>query len=842
VTCSSQRLSNRSSYFPPRRMSERIKICALLLLLILGASSVYAQKTIVSGVVRDAITNETLPFVNVHFVGTKSGTTTDLDGRYRIETYYSSDSLRASFIGYASSTKKAIKDKEQVINFTLEEGSIQLAVAEIRPGDEENPAHPILRNIIRNKDINNREKLEAFEYEVYNKVEFDLNNISEEFRKKKLLKPFEFIWDNLDSTDEKVYLPVFMTETLSDFYYTKNPKNEREEIHATKLSGVENQSVAQFLGDMYQNVNIYDNNILVFGKSFVSPISNSGFLFYKYYLLDSSFIDNDWCYLIKFQPRRKQELTFNGEFWVNDTTFAIKSVDATIAEDANINFINGFKVNQEYDEVEKEVWMLTKDQLVVDFNITQNSMGFYGRKTTSYKDFTINQPRPPEFFSGITDVVVADNAYEKGEEFWQDARHEKLSENELAVYTMVDSIKNVPQFKTIADLITIFVTGYHVVGKVELGPYYTLYSFNPVEGNRIRIGGRTSNTFSKRVLLEGYTAYGFRDQRFKYGGGAQFMLSKQPRQVLGFYIKQDVEQLGQADGAFREDNILSSVFRRNPASKLTGVTEYKAWYEHEWFYGLLNQFIFSQRTLRPLGSLAYERLEDEDPNLKVNVNDLKTTELTLYTRFAYKEKYVTGEFERVSLGTKYPVLELALSAGIPDIWGSDYQYQKVRLRIKDKLRFGPFGYANLRAEVGKIFGSLPFPLLELHQGNETFIYDETAFNTMNFFEFVSDEWVSSSISWHLDGFFFNKLPLFRKLKWREVISAKGVIGRFNPANEEVLVLPENTFTLSKPFVEGAVGIENIFKFLRIDGLYRLSYLDHENIVRFGIRAKLQIDF
>jgi hypothetical protein len=320
------------------------------------------------------------------------------------------------------------------------------------------------------------------------------------------------------------------------------------------------------------------------------------------------------------------------------------------------------------------------------------------------------------------------------------------------------------------------------------------------------------------------------------------MLSKQPRKLAGFFIKQDVEQLGQAEGAFQQDNILSSVFRRNPANKLTGVTEYKGWYEHEWFYGLQNQLIFSRRELRPLGALSYERLTDEDPDLKVNVNSLVTSELTLYTRFAYKEKYVSGEFERVSLGSKYPVLELALTAGIPDFMESDYQYQRVKLRIKDKVRFGPLGYANLRGEVGKIFGNLPFPLLELHQGNETFVYDESAFNTMNFFEFVSDEWVSASASWHLDGFFFNKVPLFRKLKWREVVSAKGVIGRFDPANEDILVLPENTFTLSKPFAEAAVGIENIFKFLRVDALYRLTYLDNPNIVRFGIRAKLQIDF
>lgn len=802
--------------------------------------SAFSQTTKVRGKVTDASTGEAMPFVNVHFIGTKSGTSTAIDGTYTLETYYVSDSLQASFIGYKAMSKAVRRDRDQVINFELTPSSVEIEAAEVIATDEENPAHPIVRGILRNRDINNREKLEAYEYELYNKVEFDLNNITEEFRDRRIFRPFEFIFENLDSTQEKVYLPIFMMESLSNFYYRKNPKTEKEIINATKVSGVENQSVSQFLGDMYQNVNIYDNNIIVFGKSFVSPISSLGFGFYKYYLMDSTFIENKWCYQIKFLPRRKQELTFEGDFWVNDTTYAIKEVDATIAEDANINWIYGLNVRQEYDEVEHEVWMLTKDQLVVDFNIADKTMGFYGRKTTTYKDFVINTPRSDDFYRGISDVIVADDATKKDASFWVDARHIGLTENEVSVYNMVDSLKTIPQFRTIADVITLFVSGHYVIGNFELGPYYTLYSFNPVEGNRFRLGGRTSNQFSTRLMLEGYTAYGLRDQRFKYGGGLTYMLSKQPRMVIGFSGKRDVEQLGQAEGAFREDNVLSSLFRRNPANKLTNVEQYRGFFEREWFYGLSNQLIVSHRNLKPLGALSYEKYNDAK-NI-VPVNALTTTEVTLYTRFAYKEKFVSGEFERVSLGTKYPTLEIAYTLGIPELWGSDYESQKLIVRVKDKIRFGPLGYVKLRVEGGKIWGNLPYPLLQLHQGNETFFYDESAFNTMNFFEFVSDEWASASVTYHMDGLVLNKIPLFRRLKWREVISAKGVVGGFDPQNENELLLPENTYTLTKPFVEAAIGIENIFKVLRVDALYRLSYLDNPDIVKFGIRAKLQVDF
>ncbi|MBI1266425.1 MAG: hypothetical protein GC193_03235 [Cryomorphaceae bacterium] len=812
-----------------------LAFCALT-----SVNEVFAQKTVVSGRVIDADTGEGMPYVNILFIGTKTGTNTDLDGYYRIETYYASDSLRASFIGYDSQTKKVKRDVAQTINFSLGQGSIQLEEAVVRAVDIENPAHPIVRGILRNKDINNREKLDAYEYELYNKVEFDLNNITEEFRSRKIWRAFDFVFDNIDSTESKIYLPVFMTESISNFYYRKNPKTEKEVIHATKVSGVENSSVSQFLGDMYQNVNIYDNNIIIFGKSFVSPISNSGFAFYRYYLMDSTYIDNKWCYQIKFQPKRKQELTFDGEFWVNDTTYAIKQIVATIAEDANINFIHEMKVEQEYNEVENEVWMLTKDQLLIDFNLAEKTMGFYGRKTTTYKDFTINAPRVDEFYQGISDVVVDERAAEKEESFWDEARHIELTENEKAVYNMVDSIKNIPQFRTVADVVNLLVNGYYVRGNFEFGPYFTTYSFNPVEGHRFRLGGRTSNDFSKRVMIEGYSAYGVRDDRFKFGGAVTWMLSKQPRMVFNINGKHDVEQLGQAPGAFRTDNVLASIFRRNPANKLTDVIQAEASLDREWFYGFSNKVIFTHRILSPLGALEYDRYDDL--RQLSPVDNLTTTEITLYTRFAYKEKYLSGEFERVSLGTRYPVIEAAYSMGVKGLLGADYDYHKLLFRIRDRVRFGPFGYARLGLEAGKIWGALPYPLLQLHQGNETFFYDETAYNAMNFFEFVSDEWVAASISYHAEGLFLNKIPLMRKLKWREVASAKGVVGNFNSANEAELVRPPETYVLTKPYVEAALGIENIFKIFRIDALWRLSYLDHDNIVKFGIRAKFQFDF
>lgn len=806
-----------------------------------------AQKTVVSGKVYDAETKEPILFSPVFFVGTKSGTLTDENGAYKIETYYSSDSLKCTSVGYVPMSKKIKQGTTMIVDFALTPAG-QLQEIVIRPDEGPNPAIALVKNILKFKKINNREKLDAYEYEAYNKVEFDLNNITEEFQSRKIFKPFEFVFEGIDTTAEKAYLPVFMTESLSDFYFKRDPKLSKEVIKATKVSGVENESINQFLGDMYQNVNIYDNEIIAFNKSFTSPISAYCLGFYDYDLVDSAYIGNKWCYKLQFFPRRKSELLFFGEMWVNDSTYAVRSVEATIAEGANINWIKEFSVKQEYDEVEDEVWMLVKDELLIDFNISDKKMGVYGRKTATYKNFVINKPRAPEFYAGLTDIVVNEDAADKDDAFWNEMRHIELSDKEVQIYHMVDTLKNLPQFKTVANIITLFVSGYKIKGNFEFGPYYTFYSFNPVEGNRVRFGGRTSNAFSKRLMLDGYLAYGFRDERFKYGGGFIYIMNKNPRMAFGASAKRDMEQLGQADGAFREDNVLSSVFRRNPANKLTDVTELTGYFEREWLYGLTNKLIFNHRVLKPAGDkYRYVRFEPQLTEQQ-QVSFLITTELTLYTRFAYKEKFVYGEFERVSLGTKYPALEILYSVGLPGVLGAQFNYQRLIGRVQDKIRFGPFGYVNLTLEGGRIFGNLPYPLLMMHQGNETFFYDESSYNTMNYFEFVSDKWASVWATYHAEGLVLNKIPLMRRLKWREVVSAKALVGGYDEKNDQILSRDFNydgvpdIYTLSKPYVEAALGIENIFKVLRIDALWRLSYLDHNNIVKFGIRAKFQVDF
>lgn len=803
-------------------------------------------QTKVSGKIFDAVTREPLPFVNVIFKSTGTGATTDIEGNYTMTTSAQADSIVVSYVGYNKVTRAIKNNVTQEVNIGLTQG-IELITVEVRPG--ENPAHRILRKIIAHKDQNDREKLDAYEYELYNKVEFDLNNISEDFKNNRLLKPFSFIFDNIDSSNakEKPYLPLFMTEALSDFYYRKNPKTRNEIIKASKVAGVQNASVSQFMGDMYQNVNIYDNTILVFGKDFISPISDNALLYYKFYLIDSTVIDGHKCYQLQFKPRRKQELAFTGNLWAADTTFGIVQIEMAIASDANINFINTTNVVQQYTYIDS-VWMMQKERLVIDFNPypidtkKKNMMGIYGRKTASYSNFKINQPKEDKFYSLTENLKVADDAFKKPEDYWKTHRLDTLTKNEKQIYHMVDTLQTLPIYHTWVDVLQIFVTGYKVKGNFEYGPYYNLVSYNEIEGTRLRFGGRTSNQFSRWYELNGYVAYGLRDEKFKYSLGMRAFITKKPRVMVGMFYKNDNEILGQSQNGFTTDNILASVFRISPLRNLTNTKEVNGWIDRQWFTGFNTKLSVVNRQMFPLANFHYEYQKTSTST--AFLDKINTTEIRLLTRLAYNEKYVEGEFSRVALGvTKYPVVQAQYTLGLKDFFGGNYNYQKLTVNWDHRVRVAPIGYFDYVLEYGKVWGQVPYPLLELHGGNETYIYDLYAYNSMNYYEFVSDEYASVNLLHHFDGLFLNRIPLMRKLKWREVVGGKALIGRVNDKNRQLLIFPDHLYDLHKgPYMEVSAGIENIFKVFRVDGVWRLSYLDHPKAQAFTIKASMQFNF
>lgn len=814
----------------------------LFIVLIFLTLQAYAQVTKITGTVYDEKTKEVLPFVNVAMQYTTTGTVSDFDGNFAIETRTKADSIVVSFVGYHSQTIKIKQNHYQKLDVFLVPSELQLS--EVIINYTGNPADEMLKKIIQNKEKNNITTQNYAQYEAYTKIQFDLNNISEDFKNRRAFKKINFIFDYIDTStiNNKTYLPVFLSESISNVYLRSNPKSKREHIHAMKISGVESNSMGQFMGDLYQNINIYENFVTLFDKNFISPISNSGSFFYRYYLVDSAYRENLWCYNIAYRPKRSGDLCFTGNFWVVDSVWAIQEIRMNMNKEANVNYINAMFIEQEFMPTKQAFWVLSKEKTIIDFNVLENTKrtaGLFGKKTSSYKNHIFDIEPPKHIFSNPSQTQIAFDAHKRPQEYWDIARHEELDRNELTIYHMIDTLTSLPVFNTYIDVIQTIVMGYKVIDKFEIGPYMSFVSFNQVEGTRLRFGGRTSNAFSTSLMLNGHMAYGLRDETLKYGAGFLYLFEKNPRRGISASLKHDMEQIGQSQNAFREDFLLAALFRRSPANKLSMVDEYNVKYEHEWFQGFSTNLGFTHRNVFPVENTKFIVNHKKSSFEKKYIT---TSEINIDIRFAYKETFLMGEFERVSAGTKYPILELKYSYSIPDFIGSDYTYHKAMFNIKQWFNVGALGWSKYHFEAGKIFGKLPYPLLKLHEGNETWFFDEYSFNMMNYYEFVSDQYASLTWTHHFDGFFLNKVPLFKRLKWRELAYFKGLVGNIEDRNLQYSEFPTNLNKLSKPYFECGVGVENILKIIRIDGLWRLSHTDNVNVSKFGVMGSLQFSF
>ncbi len=825
------------NFFPGSPLFHRLICGGLLGLLVFSFAS--AQTTKIRGNIKDAESGKPLPFVNISFVGKPIGTISDFNGEYYIETQNPSDSITISYLGYQSQTYPVKKGIFQTIDANLERGHIEIEEVIVHRG--ENPAHPILRNVLLNKQRNNPRNLDSYFFETYNKIQVDINNVDEQFKNQAILKPFRFTFQYMDTSaiTGKPYLPVMLSEAISDYYYQKSPFEEKEIIKASKVSGIDNESLSQVTGNIFQDLNIYDNYLKVIDQGFVSPISDFALIYYKYYLVDSAYINDRWCYELSFQPRRKQEPTFTGNFWIHDTTFAVVKIQLRLADEVNVNFIHDIAGEEEYQMINDSLWFLKQQKLFVDFNLRDQATGFFGRKLTTYGKVRINEPFPPEAIAIRDKVWVPQSALRKNENFWEKNRPVSLTSKEINIHSMVDSVQSVPEYIRLEKLIEMFVTGYWVQGLVELGPYYTFYSYNEIEGKRFKFGARTSNQFSTNLMIEGHIAYGIRDERVKYGGGFLYLFNKNPRVGVAMHYKHDIEQIGESPNAFLNDNFFASYLRRNPNYKLTLVDDFTAYYEKEWIQGFSNTITFNHKRIFATRYIPFILPQDTG---YLFLPKIINTELSLNTRYAKGERYIMGEFLRTSIGTSNPVLNLDVALGLKNVLNSGYNYVKLKFSISQKVPLHPLGYFRYNLEMGKIFGTLPYPLLHLHEGNETYLFDRYSFNMMNYYEFASDQYLSLFLEHHFQGLLFNKLPLFRRLKWREVVSAKGVIGSLDSKHEILMPFPEGLNGLGGPYLETSLGIENILKFFRIDAMWRHTHRKNPNIQTFGIRGRFQFIF
>ena len=813
---------------------------------------VFGQSIVVYGTTSDAKTGNILPFAKVQFSNSKQATLSDSLGNYKITTPETelSDSIKCNYIGYASSSISIEKpgnssSSDVLINIDFKLKSLFVDFEEITvkaPG--ELPSTILIRNVIANKANNNKDKLDAYEYRLYNKIQFDLNNVGTDFKSKKLVKKLDVIFNYLDSTDEgNGFLPIILSESVSKYYYKTKPSTKREIIEASQTTGIENLQVNQFLGDMYLELNIYDNIYKIFGKSFISPISNSCQNYYKYYLQDSAFIDKNWCYKLHFIPKRKRDLCFSGDLWVNDSTFAIKRIEASVSPNANLNFVKDFYFRHDFEKVNNAFWMLKKERFIADVKLTKKSKvyGFYARKFSERTEFIINKEKENEFYNTQNTVEIAKDANSKTKQEWDSLRTKKLNKQELGIGNMIDSLNQTPYFKRLKNLAYMGTTGYHPLGILEVGNVFSLVSFNPVEKFRVALALRTSNTFSKRIEFGLNGAYGFGDNRIKYGGLIRWNLSQRKRSLLSIFYNYDIEQIGVSPYAVSMGNTFSTVLSTAPFDKLTFITKAGVNLEKDIKKDIVGFIGLEWKEYQPLGLANYLQSNAQTGAFDT-ISRIKTSEITARLRWAKNEEFISGAFDRTSIRSKYPIIAIQGVFGIKGILGSMYSYQKTEIQLEHNAQIGILGRLYYGAKAGYIFGTLAYPLLNAHPGNQSLWLMSSAFNKLDFLEFISDQYVEGFIENHWDGFFFNRVPLIKKLNLRLVSSARIAYGNLSSRHQSEMIYPGFIRYFNKtPYIESAIGIENIFKFIRVDLVWRMTHNDPGSNP-LGIRAKLALNF
>ena len=826
---------------------------------------VHAQSIVVTGMVTDSSGKTPLLNVSVYIKGSR-GTRTDSAGHFYLPLNKATNYIEFSAVGYKTLRKTLNANAAQTINVSLqasfnELGTVTVTNKKIKYTNKNNPAVELIRHVIENKQNN---RLRAFKYasfERYEKILLSLDKVSPKIKNNKVLKKFDFVFENTDTTkfDGRSLTPVYLEEKLSQNYIRKDPDKSKSIVLGEKKVDygefIDVQGVSNYLNRLYEDVEIYDNNISLLTNQFLSPIADMGPTFYMYFLGDTVNMGNEKLIKLFFSPRNANDLLFKGTMFITlDGRYAIQRINMLVSSRVNLNFVRQLHVIQDYEKDPEGKYRITKSDVMADFGITKKGGGIYGERSVFYKKFVTNVPIADSLFSGPSQVTM-ENAKNQPDSFW--VSHywpDTLSVAESKVYANIDSLKNMRSFRRLLDWGTLLLAGYKSFGPVEIGPANTFYSFNPIEGLRLRFGGRTTTKLSKRYYFEGYGAYGFKDDRWKYFLSTTYSINNKsiyafPSNYVRASFQRDTKIPGQELQFVQEDNFLLS-FKRGNNDKWLYNDIFRLNYLHEFNNHLSYNIGYKYWRQEPAGTISYVKMQNSIPTL---LPDLTTSELSAEFRWAPGERFYQTKLYRVPIVNKYPIFILRYIAGVKGLLNGGYNYQNLFLHAEKRFYLSQLGYTDVTVEGAYIFGKIPFPLMTIHRANQSYAYQLVSYNLMNFMEFVSDHHATVFVDHYFNGFIFNKIPLLKKLKLREVIAGKILYGGTRSENDpsknnDLIKFPYtngavSTYSLSNvPYAEASVGITNIFKLVRLDLVKRFTYLDHPEIAKWGIRGRVIFNF
>ena len=856
----------------------RYIILIALLQAVAGIFLSHAQSfTSASGIVKDSITGEPLPFVSVYFDGSTIGAMTDDNGTFTLQNNQGYTKLAAASLGYDTKFIDLKPGKKNDnLEVLLKPTAFEISEVVVKPKREkytrkDNPAVELIKKVIAHKNDNRIEAKPEYQTEVYEKLSLSLDNFNPNLDKNKFLKKFKFIKNYLDTSEfnGKPILTVSVRENLSDFYYRKSPKAEKTIVRAKRMQGIDKTlddggGITSNLEEIFKSINIFDNNIPILLNRFVSPLSSTlATTYYHYYIMDTLDVGGDKCVDLAFVPANSESYGFTGRLYITlDGNYAVKKVLLNTPANINLNWVDKLRIEQEFKQMPDSTWVLDQENTFVNFYVVKGTQQLYAHQLRNYDNYNFNVQNADSVFGLLGALHVLPEATVQPDTFWIHNRPIPLKEKEDALKDLLGQLRKVPAFNAIIKTAEILITGYiptandKKVTKFDFGPMNTTFSANHLEGFRMRVGGMTTANLNPYWFASGYLAYGTNDRKIKYNLKLTHSFTKKeyhegenPVNNLSFIQEYDVYTPGQDFLFTSKDNIFVAWKVGEPVTKMQYIRKSVLQYEKEWLNGLTWKSWIMNQNNEAAGTLQYIK-RDESGNL-YHIKDFTTSEIGTQLRFAPGERAYNGRSGKESvfnLSKDAPVFKLSQQLGIKGVLGGDYNYNHTEISAEKRIWLSSFGHIDAQVKAGKVWDKVPFPLLILPNTNQSITIQPEAFHMMNALEFVTDQYVSFNATYYLKGWILNRIPGIKWLRLREVLSFNMIYGGLTDKNNPTLtpglfLLPDGTQPLgSTPYMECSVGLENIFKILRIDYYRRLTYLDHPDIKKGGIRIALRFTF
>lgn len=848
----------------------------LILLLLILAQAAGAQT--ITGVVVEESTGDTIPFPSVQYKKEKIATSGNAYGRFSIKRL-NGEKLTFSAVGYQELTILIGPNTPSEMKITLKTDTKQLKGVTVKTkrskySRKNNPAVELMKRVIAAKKRTDLANHDYYQFNKYQKITFAINDIKPTELENEKLKKRKWLINQIETCpyNNKLILPLSVDETVTRNIYRKDPKTEKSIIMGQSSSGVNDlietgDILNNVLKDVFTDVDLYDDQIRLLQYPFTSPIGKDAISFYRFYIVDTVYVDRDKCFHLQFLPNNQQDFGFRGEIWIlADSTLHVKRCNLTLPKKSDVNFVDNLQIIQEYTRLPEGDWALTTDDMFVEMSIAKFLTKAIVIRTTRMSDYAFDE-LPDKLFKGKTKVLHESNAMMRDEAFWDKYRSVELTKSESSMDAFINNLSQQKAFKYIIFGVRAFIENFVETGsqnhpsKVDIGPINTMISSNFIDGVRTRISAQTTANLNPHWFLSGYYARGWDSRKNYYKGELTYSFNKKeylprefPKRTLTFTSTYDVCSPSDKFMHTDKDNVFTAL-KWTKVEKMMFYNRQQLSFEREEEWGFRTTISLKTEENEACGDLFFKPLSMVGmEDAMTGQGKFRTTEARIELRYAPGETFINTKQRRLPVNLDAPVFTLSHTTGIKGFLGGDYDYNFTEASIYKRLWLNSWGKIDILAKGGIQWNKVPFPLLIMPAANLSYIISDETFNLVNNMEFLNDRYASLDISWDLNGKIFNRIPLLKKLKWREWLGIKCLWGTLTDKNNPTLAanagdgmlmeFPEGSYIMDskRPYIELIAGIHNIFKIIHIQYVHRLNYNHLPTATKNGVRLMMRLTF